>query len=108
VLKKHERTMQLTDLERKAISDMERLYEAQYQRHKGMDALARGESEAAIRYLTQANEFYRKWKLSAAVWMLRLMPRLVVALFRMARRNTVRVAAVAEPGVADTARRQAM
>jgi glycosyltransferase involved in cell wall biosynthesis len=85
VLKKHARIMTLTDAERKAIADMEHLYEAQYGWYKGVQAAVRGQSGDAIQYLTQANRFYNSWKLRGAIWMLRIAPWLVTTLYRMRR-----------------------
>ncbi len=89
VLKKHEKRDDLTPAERVALADMQRKYLAQYRWMQGKQAFYSGDARKAIERLREANEYYRSWKLRAAILLLHIAPGLLLRMYRMRQKTAV-------------------
>ena len=83
VLDKCSDTMDLTERERKAISDQKRDYRARMSLHQGKNAFFSGNTDAAIEHLAQANTYFNSKKLSAAIVALKVAPSLVLKMYHL-------------------------
>jgi hypothetical protein len=78
VLEKSERTLELTVAERKALKESQARLHATLRLSEGKRAFTRGDTQAAIAGLTEANDFFLSRKTQLVLLGLRFMPRLLL------------------------------
>jgi glycosyltransferase involved in cell wall biosynthesis len=83
VLQKAEDTLDLTASEKDAIRVQRREYQAARDLHAGKVAFASGNTAAAIELLSNANRVYDSSKISAALFFMRVAPRLFLKLYQL-------------------------
>jgi hypothetical protein len=81
VLEKSERTLALTDTEHKALKQAQARFHAMLRFNEGKRAFTRGDTEAAIAGLSEANAFFLSRKTSFVLLLMRLMPGLLLRLY---------------------------
>lgn len=83
VLDKVEHTYEMSDRERAALAGRRSRLLADLKLERGKQRLAEGDFLSAAAELHGANEFFRSWKLRAALVSLRLAPRLLQRIYKM-------------------------
>jgi glycosyltransferase involved in cell wall biosynthesis len=81
VFDKIERTMELTPRERGVFEERRRFMRARLALYEGKQAFFSGDTQTAISSLTEANNYIKSPKLSVAVGVLRVAPRLALGLY---------------------------
>lgn len=81
VFDKIERTMQLTSRDRQVFEERRQDMRARLALYEGKQAFFDGDTEKAIELLASANAYFKSAKLSIAVWLLRLAPKLMLGLY---------------------------
>jgi glycosyltransferase involved in cell wall biosynthesis len=76
---------ELTSTEKAALDRQTAAYVAEYELEQGKAALVTRDFAKARQHFIEANKFYRKSKLAAIVWLLRLSPKLTLHLFKKMR-----------------------
>ena len=76
---------ELTSAEKTALDRQTAAYVAEYELEQGKAALVTRDFAKARQHFIEANKFYRKSKLAAIVWLLRLSPKLTLHLFKKMR-----------------------
>lgn len=76
---------ELTGSEKAALDYQMAASVAEYELEQGKTALVQNDFAKARRHFNEANKFYRKTKLAAVVWLLRLSPKLTLHLFKKMR-----------------------
>ena len=76
---------ELTASEKAALDRQTAAYVAEYELEQGKAALVTRDFAKARQHFIKANKFYRKSKLAAIVWLLRLSPKLTLHLFKKMR-----------------------
>jgi glycosyltransferase involved in cell wall biosynthesis len=82
VLSKSERTLSLTPIEQKSITESKLRWEAFRNLSEGKRAIVNGTADLAVDRLTQANQYYKKRKISLMIWFLQAAPALAVKVLR--------------------------
>lgn len=91
VFDKIERTLDLTARERDALNGMQSRFTAQLRLAEGKQSLARGDSNAARKALSEANAFFQSGKLKAVLLLLRFAPELVQSAYRLKQRRATKL-----------------
>ncbi|MDX2031911.1 MAG: glycosyltransferase family A protein [Blastocatellia bacterium] len=81
VFDKIERTMELAPRERRVFEERRRFMRARLALYEGKQAFFAGDTKTAISSLTEANNYIKSPKLSVAVGVLRVAPRLALSLY---------------------------
>jgi GT2 family glycosyltransferase len=81
VLKKAQDNFELTESERKLVLRQIEFYHAMIALHTGKEFLKRGDIEAALDRLRNANTFFRSLKLTVIIMMLRVTPNLLRSIY---------------------------
>jgi hypothetical protein len=77
-----ERKLDLNDAESRTLKKQKELAGAELELEKGKFHLTQENYEAARLHFHRANEYYRKIKLEVVLWLLKVYPRLALALFK--------------------------
>ncbi len=81
VFEKVSRTMDLTEGEAKALEAARVNVRAWLQLHRGIDDFLRREWDGALRGISEANTYFKSWRLTAATAALRIAPQIARSLF---------------------------